>query len=211
MARNKYPERTVQRILEVSKKLFLEKGYENTTIQDILDELKDLTKGAIYHHFSSKEAIFDAIASNEGKIQLEYFLNIKNDNSLTGEQKLKKFINCSISSTSMKKFIKIAPNLLDNPKFLAIQLKQIRDVITPSFILPIIQEGIEDKSIITNKPYELSELIAVLLNIWINPIILGEDSSKITNKCLIINEILELYNINLFDFENINEILKLSE
>ena len=39
MARNKYPEETVARILDVSLKLFLEKGYENTTIQDIIDAL----------------------------------------------------------------------------------------------------------------------------------------------------------------------------
>lgn len=45
MARNKYPEITEQRILDASLKLFLEKGYEHTTIQDIIDELGDLTKG----------------------------------------------------------------------------------------------------------------------------------------------------------------------
>ena len=45
MARNKYPEVTVERILDVSQRLFLEKGYENTTIQDIVDELGGLTKG----------------------------------------------------------------------------------------------------------------------------------------------------------------------
>lgn len=43
MARNKYPEVTVERILDVSQRLFLEKGYDNTTIQDIVDEL-----GGIY-------------------------------------------------------------------------------------------------------------------------------------------------------------------
>ncbi len=40
MARNKYPEQTVERILEVSTRLFLEKGYDNTSLQDILNELK---------------------------------------------------------------------------------------------------------------------------------------------------------------------------
>lgn len=45
MARNKYPEVTVEKILEVSQRLFLEKGYDNTTIQDIVDELGGLTKG----------------------------------------------------------------------------------------------------------------------------------------------------------------------
>ena len=39
MARNKYPEVTVEKILEVSQRLFMEKGYDNTTIQDIVNEL----------------------------------------------------------------------------------------------------------------------------------------------------------------------------
>ncbi len=45
MARNKHPEVTEERILDVAQQLFLEKGYENTTIQDIVDELGGLTKG----------------------------------------------------------------------------------------------------------------------------------------------------------------------
>lgn len=61
MARNKYPEITVEKILEVSQRLFMEKGYDNTTIQDIVNELGGLTKGAIYHHFKSKEEIMDAL------------------------------------------------------------------------------------------------------------------------------------------------------
>jgi AcrR family transcriptional regulator len=63
MARNKYPEITVEKILEVSQRLFLTKGYDNTTIQDIVDELGGLTRGAIYHHFKSKEEIMDALTN----------------------------------------------------------------------------------------------------------------------------------------------------
>ena len=54
MARNKYPEITEKRILDAALKLFMEKGYEQTTIQDIVNELGDLSKGAVYHHFKSK-------------------------------------------------------------------------------------------------------------------------------------------------------------
>ena len=61
MARNKHPEVTEERILDVAQQLFLEKGYENTTIQDIVDGLGGLTKGAVYHHFKSKEEIMDAV------------------------------------------------------------------------------------------------------------------------------------------------------
>ena len=57
MARNRKPEETRRKILEVSKELFLEKGFDNTSIQDIIDRLGGLTKGVIYHHFESKDEI----------------------------------------------------------------------------------------------------------------------------------------------------------
>ena len=53
MARNKHPEETVNLILETATRLFMEKGYEHTSIQDIIDNLGGLSKGAIYHHFKS--------------------------------------------------------------------------------------------------------------------------------------------------------------
>ena len=45
----------------MSKRLFLEKGYDGTTIQGIVDELGGLAKGAIYHHFKSKDEIMQAL------------------------------------------------------------------------------------------------------------------------------------------------------
>ena len=51
-------ENTKEKILEVATNLFLEKGYKQTRISDIINGLDGLTKGAIYHHFESKEDIF---------------------------------------------------------------------------------------------------------------------------------------------------------
>ena len=42
--RNKYPEETVQKILDASLKLFLEKGYEETTVLDIISKMGGLTR-----------------------------------------------------------------------------------------------------------------------------------------------------------------------
>lgn len=50
-------------ILETAERLFFEKGYEQTSIQDILDVLS-LSKGGFYHHFTSKEAILGEICEN---------------------------------------------------------------------------------------------------------------------------------------------------
>ena len=61
MARNKHPEETVNLILEAATRLFMEKGYEHTSIQDIINNLGGLSKGAIYHHFKSKEDILEAV------------------------------------------------------------------------------------------------------------------------------------------------------
>ena len=66
MARNKHPEETVAKILDVSMRLFTEQGYEHTTIQDIVDAL-GMSKGAIYHHFKGKEEILLAIADRMGE------------------------------------------------------------------------------------------------------------------------------------------------
>ena len=86
MARNKYPELTVEKILDVAQKLFLEQGYEQTTIQDIVNNLGGMTKGAVYHHFKSKEEIINALAD---KMFLENnpFSIVKNRNDLNGLQK----------------------------------------------------------------------------------------------------------------------------
>ena len=52
--------RTRQKIIEKSLQLFCVKGYYNTSINDIL-EATGLTKGGLYGHFSSKEAIWHAV------------------------------------------------------------------------------------------------------------------------------------------------------
>ena len=87
MARNKYPEETVQKILDVSRALFREKGYEHTTIQDIVSAL-GMSKGAVYHHFKSKEEIMDAI---EDRLFFEnnLFGAVRKRTGLNGLQKLR--------------------------------------------------------------------------------------------------------------------------
>jgi AcrR family transcriptional regulator len=58
--RVKRGEATRQRILGAARLLFGEHGYEHTSIEDVL-EASGVTRGALYHHFSSKTALFDAV------------------------------------------------------------------------------------------------------------------------------------------------------
>lgn len=47
-------------ILNVSEKLFMIKGFDYTSITDILDEI-GIARGTLYYHFKSKEDILDGI------------------------------------------------------------------------------------------------------------------------------------------------------
>ena len=53
-------EKTRKRILASALSLFVKKGYEHTTFTDIAARLK-MTKGAVYWHFESKEALLVAL------------------------------------------------------------------------------------------------------------------------------------------------------
>ena len=53
-------ERTRARILASALSLFVKKGYERTTFTDIAARLK-MTKGAVYWHFETKEALLVAL------------------------------------------------------------------------------------------------------------------------------------------------------
>lgn len=72
-------EATRQRILEMGKKAFIEKGYEGAYLRDIAKEA-GVTTGAFYGHYKDKDALFvdlvkpvlDGLKEELTKIQQEY-------------------------------------------------------------------------------------------------------------------------------------------
>ncbi|MBE5965809.1 MAG: TetR/AcrR family transcriptional regulator [Lachnospiraceae bacterium] len=201
MARNKYPEETVERILDAATELFLEKGYENTTIQDIINRLGDLSKGAIYHHFKSKEDIIIAVINRLYGTVYPVYHEIKSSKELNGLEKLKKLFLFSVGNTSQEILVQTLPNLLKNPKFLAIQLDKTVNELAPEFIEPIILDGINDGSIQTEYPKELAEVMTMLANIWLNPFIFNCTKEQIYKKCLFFKHLMTKLNVDIFDDE----------
>jgi AcrR family transcriptional regulator len=51
---------TTEAILNSGRRLFGERGFAATTIDDIA-EAAGVAKGAVYHHFATKEALFEAV------------------------------------------------------------------------------------------------------------------------------------------------------
>lgn len=199
MARNKYPEVTVEKILEVSKRLFLEKGYDDTTIADIVNELGGLTKGAIYHHFKSKEEIMDALGE---KLFFDNnpFTIARQRKDLNGLQKMREVIQINHADVDRAEISKHSLPVLKNPRILAGMIDTDRRLIAPLW-LELIQEGQRDGSIQTNFAKELSELLPLLTNLWLAPTVYPATADEVMNKFLFIGALLESMGVPLIDDE----------
>lgn len=204
MARNKYPEVTVDKILEVSERLFLERGYDNTTIQNIVDELGGLTKGAVYHHFKSKEEIMDALGvkmfSNNNPFEV-----VKKRKDLNGLQKMRMAILLNQADEKQVELSKQAIPLLKNPHVLARMIETNRRTLCPHW-LELIEEGQRDGSIRTEYAKELSEFL-VLMDLWFIPSVFPGNIKEMQHRYLFISEILDKMGIPLYNDE-IDDMIK---
>lgn len=197
MARNKYPEVTVERILDVSQRLFLEKGYENTTIQDIVDELGGLTKGAVYHHFKSKEEIMDAVGDRM------FFSNnpfeaVRGRTDLNGLQKLQEAVRLNQSDEERVRLTAQSIPIAKSPRLLQEMIISNRKVLTPYF-LELIEEGNRDGSMHTNYPREIAELLPLLTSLWLLPSVYPASREQMKRKFLFLGEMLEKMGVPLMD------------
>ena len=86
----KYMNKTKRKIFETSMKLFAEKGYDATSIEEITATV-GVAKGTLYYHFSSKEEIF-AFLVEEGVKLLKNSISIKTDKLTNSVDKIRAIV-----------------------------------------------------------------------------------------------------------------------
>ena len=96
--------------------LFAEKGYAHTTLQDIIDAT-GLSKGAVYHHFQSKEEIAARVWNRLGTQVTGELARIRDDASLTGLQKLQAVFAVCLVPQRQQTLQRALPRLWDDPQF----------------------------------------------------------------------------------------------
>lgn len=210
MARNRHPEETVNLILGVAFRLFMEKGYEYTSIQDIINNLGGLSKGAIYHHFKSKEDILVAVIDRMTAESNQMLADIRDSSGLSGEEKLKKIFRESISRSVQNDIFTVAPDFHDNPKLLFSLLHDTIDNAAPNYILPIIRQGISDGSIKTDYPEQLAELILLAANAWLNPMIFDSTEEESRRKFMVFRQMLQGFGLDIVDNEMLERVGELA-
>lgn len=210
MARNKYPEETVQLIMETASRLFMEKGYDRTSLQDIINETK-LSKGAIYHHFTSKEDIFTRICDGIGAENAQRLAKVRDDKSMNGHQKLKEIFRASVLHPNQDKLVNLMPYLVENPRFLAMHIQEIFQLVVPEYIDPILQEGVRDGSIQAENTRALGEMLMILTDVCINPILQFTTPEETRARCLVFQKMSRLMGVDCLDDEVIEACVSYSE
>lgn len=170
-----------EQILDTAFSLFLEKGYDNTSISDILSKL-EIARGTLYYHFESKEAIMDAIIERSAKNIVEEAQSIVLKKELSAYEK----IFALFSGTSMKRMSggDLIIDYLNQPQNALFHEKSNRSVIqkiTP-ILGDIIKEGVDKGSFTNDFPYESAELILTMIMGFMDVTFEGMDENDLNRR-----------------------------
>lgn len=140
MARiSKPPEERKQEIIETALVLFQEKGYENTTIQDIAERM-NVAQGLCYRYFKSKQDIF-AAASDHYATSFVQHISTPLTDDLTVIQKfnliVKRLFEYGVKHKEFESTFKKEPEI--SYSRLQIVVSHFVDL-----IIPIIEQGVEE-------------------------------------------------------------------
>lgn len=188
------------KILEASGALFAEKGFDATTMQDIMAR-SGLSKGAIYHHFKSKEDILIAVSDRMTAESNQMLAAIRDRSDLCGKEKLKTIFKESINRPVQNDIFTVVPNFHNNPRLLFSLLHETIEEVAPDYLLPIIKEGISDGSIETDYPEQLAEMILLVANVWMNPMIFDDSEEESYRKIMIFRQMLQGFGLDIVDRE----------
>lgn len=198
MARNTHPEQTERRILASAQKLFTQKGFEKTSIQDILNDLGDLSKGAIYHHFKSKEAILDRLNADEWAVTTHLLDELLSRRDVTALEKLRILMLSALEDPSHLDLVRFQLSLVRDPAVFSANMRFWSTELPGSF-RALIDQGISDGSIPTEYPQQAAQLLALLCNYWLMPCFYPATHKDMENRIRCLSRMLDAIGVPLFD------------
>lgn len=142
--------KTKRKIFETSMKLFAEKGYDATSIEEITATV-GVAKGTLYYHFSSKEEIFQFLVE-EGVKLLKNSIQIKTDKLTNSIDKIKAIVLIEIKV--LVKYENFMTIILSEIWGTGQRSKMCRDYVFEyiQMIQEIVEEGMKRGEIIKTDP-----------------------------------------------------------
>ena len=155
------PQERKKEFMETALKLFNEKGYEKTTINDIIKAM-GVSKGAFYHYFASKEDVIEQISDNYAQRVLGMTSQLADRKDMKAVEKINQLFQIvqGYKRSSSQKRIQIKQIFQDeqNLKLERKITKKLRKQMAVS-MEKIIREGVETKQFREVNPREMTEFI----------------------------------------------------
>lgn len=151
-------------IMKTAEKLFFEKGYGDTSIQDILDAMS-ISKGGFYHYFDSKNALLEEICRQRSAQDIERLRAELFSNKFTPVQKLNLLLSAlNLFSREEPGYaaLVLRVSYVDGDVHFRDQLRAFMlDSLRP-MVDEVLREGMADGSFFTRNPGQLGRLILML-------------------------------------------------
>ncbi len=152
-------------ILDVARRLVDTKGYEQMTIQDILDDLR-ISKGAFYHYFDSKQALLEAMIERMGEGIEQLVLAIVHDPALPALEKLQRVFDMLNRLKTARKEL-FLPLLrvwyADDNAIVRQKLRVAWLKLVAPWYAAIIRQGMQEGVFTTSYPDQVGEVVLSLI------------------------------------------------
>lgn len=148
-------------ILDVAEKLFFKKGFDQTSTNDILQEV-GIARGTLYYHFKAKEEIMDAIIERYNKQIVNRAKELVANQSISIEGRMVQVIQ-AMNISQYTAHSEMMMEHIHKPQNIRMHLKIQKTVIqsiTP-VLAKLVEEGIESGLFHTQVPYECMEMMMI--------------------------------------------------
>ncbi|MCL2588958.1 MAG: TetR/AcrR family transcriptional regulator [Oscillospiraceae bacterium] len=191
MPRHDPTEKTKSDILHTARRLFMEKGFEDVNIADIVSEL-GMTRGAFYHYFESREMLIHAVI-DQMFMETNPLAIAAEQEGLNALEKLR-FALLSAQNSGLDpgaESLRMAmTEIMTNPIIFKSEALTQVNTIAP-FLEKLLIEGNEDGSMSVKYPKQAAQVYSLLPNIWLTPSIFPVSLEEYVDKISFLGDMME--------------------
>ena len=147
-----------QELIKIAFGLFMSKGYESTSIQDIMNAAK-ISKGAMYHYFANKEDVLDAVLNHILDLEEQRLAPVFQDASLRPLEKLTATMRLDSSQVTPEAQQATTYAMQRPASIFDYRARELSRKRTASRLADLIREGIAAGEFHTEYPDEMSFVI----------------------------------------------------
>ncbi|NLY20429.1 MAG: TetR/AcrR family transcriptional regulator [Tissierellia bacterium] len=186
---SKPPQERRKEIVLMSRKLFDEKGFQNTAIDDITNSL-NIAKGTFYYYFKSKDDVLDAVVDSMIEKDVASIQEIADSKEIKSTEKLR-LIRKILSDRYREHY-----GFLEHSEIITNMEIRLRWLMgsfeskTP-LITAIMEEGVERGEFKTDHPKEMAELALVSVLFLLDPTLFPTPKENYVKRLENFEEVLE--------------------